>query len=593
MNLRLISALAAIIFIFNGCAPNKKAASGIGSEQFKEKVYYLASPELKGRYPGTQESAKASEYISRAFKKDGLTFINEKGFQNFDVVTSAQIGKNNQCIIGHFSAKQEKDFIPVAYSSNDTVQGSIVFAGYGFSINQDSLKWDDYKSIDVKNKIVLIFRGDPDYDKNVSAFNRYNGDRSKVLLAKEKGAKAVILVSPKTVDKSDDLISLRGGQSSAGIPVIHVKRAVADSIFKNYTTSTEALDKLIKHTRKSASIEMPLKIKVITDIQQKKAMTRNVIGILPGTDPVLKNEYIVIGGHYDHLGLGGPGSGSRKPDTIGIHYGADDNASGASMVMGLAQKLSKQKHLLKRSIIFITFDAEEEGLLGSKYFVNHPVVSLTSIKAMINLDMVGRLSEKKPLQVYGNGTALELDSIVKVHLKKYTFQPIYHPGGTGPSDHASFYSKNIPVLFFMTDLHTDYHTPSDTPDKINYQGMEEIASLAFDIVTDIANRPKALTFKEVDSPAETTSARPYKVSMGIMPDFASTDNSGVRVDAVTKGRPAEKGGILKGDVIISINGAPVKNIQDYMFQLGKCNSGDKVKVEVKRTDRTVLLEVQL
>jgi C-terminal processing protease CtpA/Prc len=212
---------------------------------------------------------------------------------------------------------------------------------------------------------------------------------------------------------------------------------------------------------------------------------------------------------------------------------------------------------------------------------------------MINLDMVGRLSEKKPLQVYGNGTALELDSIVKVHLKKYTFQPIYHPGGTGPSDHASFYSKNIPVLFFMTDLHTDYHTPSDTPDKINYQGMEEIASLAFDIVTDIANRPKALTFKEVDSPAETTSARPYKVSIGIMPDFASTDNSGVRVDAVTKGRPAEKGGILKGDVIISINGAPVKNIQDYMFQLGKCNSGDKVKVEVKRTDRTVLLEVQL
>ena len=593
MNLRLTSALLVIIFIFNGCAPSKKAGSGIASEQLKEKVYYLASPELKGRYPGTPESAKASEYISKAFKKDGLRFLTEHGFQNFDVVTATQIGKNNQCIIGQYSAKQEKDFIPVAYSSSDTVQSSIAFAGYGFSINQDSLKWDDYKSMDVKNKIVLIFRGDPDYDKNVSPFNRYNGDRSKVLLAKEKGAKAVILVSPKTVDKSDDLISLRGGQSSAGIPVIHVKRAVADSIFNYYSTSTDALEKLIKHTRKSASIELPLKLKIITDIQQKKAMTKNVIGLLPGTDPVLKNEYIVIGGHYDHLGLGGPGSGSRKPDTIGIHYGADDNASGASMVMGLAQKLSKQKNLLKRSILFITFDAEEEGLLGSKYFVNHPVVPLTSIKTMINLDMVGRLSEKKPLQVYGNGTALELDSIVKLHLKKYTFQPIYHPGGTGPSDHASFYSKNIPVLFFMTDLHTDYHTPSDTPDKINYQGMEEIASLAADIVTDIANRPKSLTFKEVDSPAETTSARPYKVSMGIMPDFASTDNSGVRVDAVTKGRPAEKGGILKGDVIITINGAPIKNIQDYMFQLGKCNTGDKVKVEVKRNDHNILLEVQL
>jgi len=593
MNRRLISSLIALVLIFSGCSPLRKAGSGIASDQFKEKVYYLASPELKGRYPGTPESIKASDYISKSFKEDGLTFLTDKGFQNFDVVTSTQIGKNNQFSIGSYQPKPEKDFIPVAYSSSDTAQCSIVFAGYGFSINQDSLKWDDYKSIDVKNKAVLIFRGDPDYDRSASVFNRYNGDRSKVLLAKEKGAKAVILVSPKMVDKSDDLINLKGGQSTSGIPVIHIKRAVADSLFKYSSTTIDAQEKLIKQTRKPTSLDIPIKVKLITDIQQKKAQTRNVIGILPGIDPVLKNEYIVIGGHYDHLGMGGQGSGSRKPDTIAIHYGADDNASGTAMVMGLAQKLSKQKNLLKRSIIFITFDAEEEGLFGSKYFVNHPVVPLASIKAMINLDMVGRLNEKKVLQIYGNGTALEMDTIVKTYLKKYPFAPIFHPGGTGPSDHSSFYSKNIPILFFMTDLHTDYHTPADTPDKINYNGMEEIAGFAYDLAVDIANRPKALTFKEVDSPAENTNSRPYKVSMGIMPDFASTENNGVRVDAVTKGRPAEKGGILKGDFIITINGASVKNIQDYMFQLGKCNSGDKIKVEVKRNNQTVQLEVQL
>lgn len=593
MNARSIPSLIALGLIFNSCSPTRKAGSGIASDQFKQKVYYLASPELKGRYPGTPESIKASDFIYKSFKKDGLTFLADKGFQNFDVITATKIGKNNLFNIGTYIPKPEKDYIPVAYSSSDTAQCSVVFAGYGFSINQDSLKWDDFKSIDVKNKAVIIFRGDPDYDKNVSVFNRYNGDRNKVLLAKEKGAKAVILVSPKMVDKSDDLINLRGGQSTSGIPVIHIKRAVADSLFKYSSTTIGAQEKLIKETRKPASFEMSLKIRLITDVQQKKAQTRNVIGFLPGTDPVLKNEYIVIGAHYDHLGMGGQGSGSRKPDTIAIHFGADDNASGASMVMGLAEKLSKQKNLLKRSILFITFDAEEEGLLGSKYFVNNPLVPLTSIKAMINLDMVGRLNEKKTLQIYGNGTALEMDTIVKTYLKKYTFKPIFHPGGTGPSDHSSFYSKNIPVLFFMTDLHTDYHTPSDTPDKINYNGMEEIANFAYDLALDFANRPKALTFKEVDSPAETTNSRPYKVSMGIMPDFASTENNGVRVDAVTKGRPAEKGGILKDDIIITINGASVKNIQDYMFQLGKSNSGDKIKVEVKRNGQNVILDVQL
>jgi Zn-dependent M28 family amino/carboxypeptidase len=291
--------------------------------------------------------------------------------------------------------------------------------------------------------------------------------------------------------------------------------------------------------------------------------------------------------------MGGRGSSSTKQDTMAVHHGADDNASGVTAILGIARKITTLKQPLKRSLIFIAFDGEEEGLLGSKYYVNNPVIPLGKTMVMLNFDMVGRLKEDKTLQLAGTGTAAESDSILKSILTGFNFKSTFDPGGTGPSDYASFYGKNIPVISFTTGVHPDYHTPEDKPEKINYQGLSEIINLSTKLITELANRDKPLTYKQVSSPSETRNVRRGKVSLGIMPDFSGAEKNGLRVDGVTKGKPADKAGVLKDDIITAINGAPIKDIYEYMYQMGKCNQGDKIIVEIKRNEKLIKLEVEL
>lgn len=241
----------------------------------------------------------------------------------------------------------------------------------------------------------------------------------------------------------------------------------------------------------------------------------------------------------------------------------------------------------------MAFDAEEEGLLGSKYFVNNPLIPLANIKAMMNFDMVGRLNSENKLQLHGTGTALETDTLLKMTLAKYNFKPTFDPGGNGPSDYAAFYGKNIPVIALTTGIHPDYHTPADKPEKINYSGMVKIVDFSSQILIDLANREKPLTFKQVETAGEYKNVRRGKATLGIMPDFSGAEKIGVRVDGVTKGKPAEKAGILKDDIIIGINGTPVKDIYEYMFQMGKHKQGDKIIIDVKRKEETIHIEVEL
>jgi hypothetical protein len=331
------------------------------------------------------------------------------------------------------------------------------------------------------------------------------------------------------------------------------------------------------------------------EIIQKKALTENVVGMIEGTDPVLKDEYIVIGGHYDHLGFGGPGSGSRMPDTVAVHNGADDNASGTAMVIELAGKLAAEKNRLKRSVIFIAFSGEEMGLLGSKYFTDHSPVDMKKIKAMFNFDMVGRFDkEKNSISISGTGTSLEGDSIIRMYEKQLPFTVTHSPDGYGPSDHASFYASNIPVFYFTTGAHTDYHTPFDDADKLDYGKEKEIGDFSYNIIMNIDNLPKALTFHESGKKESAgRGGRRMKVTLGIMPDFAGTEKKGLRVDGVTKDAPADKGGMLKGDIIISINGMTVGNIYEYMSRMGKLKQGQTISVEVIRKEKNVVLIIQL
>ncbi len=340
-------------------------------------------------------------------------------------------------------------------------------------------------------------------------------------------------------------------------------------------------------------------------LQDAKALEAyNVVGILEGNDAVLKNEAIVIGAHYDHLGKGG--MGSLVANSKEIHHGADDNASGTSALIELARQFAKEKKN-KRTIIFIAFGGEEEGLLGSRFYVNNPIFPIEKTVAMLNMDMVGRLNENK-LTVGGIGTANEWkmlvesknqqpDAVVPVKNQDgskttlYGVMPPYfqlqlNEDGFGPSDHSSFYGKQIPVLFFFTGTHFDYHKPSDTADKINYEGLEKIMNYVGEIARSIDQNPTRPTYKV--APTSSTGGRmSFNVTIGVIPGYGD-GNDGMTLDGVRDGSPAAIAGIKTGDKITKFAGKEVKNVQDYTKILGELKADTEYEIEIMRgTERLV------
>jgi hypothetical protein len=470
----------------------------------------------------------------------------------------------------------------------------VVFAGYGFVINNDSLKWDDYKGLDVKNKWVMILRSNPEPDKQLSKFSAFSGDRNKVMVAKDLGAAGVLLVSGQSFDGSDSFDALAKGEFSAGIPVFRIKRGVADEILKKSGKNIADLEKNINTGKKQSGFITGSEVDAKSEIIQNMAGTRNVVMVLPGEDPKLKDEYIILGAHYDHLGMGGPGSGSRAVDTIGVHHGADDNASGTAMIIELAGKFAGTKNSHKRSLVFMAFTGEEEGLLGSKHFTDNPMIDLKKVDAMVNMDMVGRLKETMDLTVGGVGTADGLkEKAVSVN-DTANLKLTFSEEGSGASDFSAFYAKNIPVLYFTTGGHSDYHTPADTWDKINFEGMVKVSDLVYKMVSGLANDTTRLQFKE-SGPQLNTNAPPRRrgLTLGIMPDVTGSIKNGLKVEAVTAGKPGAAGGIKKADIIVGIDGKPVNNIQDYMFRMSQLKAGQKIDVEILRDGKKETLKIQL
>ena len=291
------------------------------------------------------------------------------------------------------------------------------------------------------------------------------------------------------------------------------------------------------------------------------------------------------------MGFGGNESGSLSPDTLAIHNGADDNASGTAGVLELAGKLSANRNLLKRSILLMGYNAEEEGLLGSKYFVNNPTVDLSMIVSMINMDMIGRMSDKK-ITVGGTGTTSEFEMILKEVNKNHGLQLKMSPEGYGPSDHASFYVNDIPVLFFFTGTHTDYHKPSDDWQHINVQGEKQVVDLIYDLTLKLSNLDEKLAFTEAGPKEPNQSRRSFNVTFGVIPSYGS-QAEGLEIDGARKDGPAANAGMQKGDVIIEISGKEIKNIYDYMYRLAELKAGQTVEVKVLRNNKELLLSVNL
>ena len=328
--------------------------------------------------------------------------------------------------------------------------------------------------------------------------------------------------------------------------------------------------------------------------------THNIIAVLPGKDKNLKHEYIVVGSHYDHLGMGGTGSGSRRPDTLAVHPGADDNASGDAVVLELAKHFKKAGS--PRSIIFAFFGAEEQGIVGSKKFVewmkqddnrrkNLPD-DIKGIVAMVNLDMVGRMRDNA-LSVSGTGTSTDFKTLAEQTADQTNLQITCTPDGYGPSDQASFVAADIPVFYLTTGGHMEYHTPADVPSTLNYDGMQQTLEFTQELVARLVNLPTAPDFINVPS-SNTQSHAQFKVTLGLMPDVTGASSKpGLRADIVVAGKPAHKAGMKSGDIIQEIDGKPVKDINEYMERLSELKAGTTIPVKVLRGEETIILQVQL
>lgn len=586
-----------LAFAALGLRAQSQAVPEITAAELRQHITFLASDELAGRFPGTEGALRAADYIRDRFRQYGLELMGNDGFQEFEIVISVSAGPGNSLVFNDESFVPGVDFSPFPFSQSASHAAIVVFAGYGFDIQSDSLAWRDYEGIDVAGKWVMILRGDPEMEKQESHFQSYGEDRDKVITARDKGAAGVLMVSGSSFDEEDRLVGMYydKSQSTAGLPVIHIRRTVADKLLAGTGYLLEPLEKELMETLAPHSFYIDKTVAATAEVLQEKATARNVVGMIRGSDPVLSDTYVIIGAHFDHLGMGGPGSGSRLMDSLAVHNGADDNASGTAGVIEIAGELSSQKKDLKRSIVLIAFDGEEQGLLGSRYFVKHPLVDLGAVEAMINFDMIGRLNpETRSVAVGGSGTSLESDSLLNAS-NKQGLKLGLSPEGFGPSDHAAFYAENIPVFFISTGAHEDYHLPEDDWDRINYEGEVSVLEFTAGLVNAIAGSGASLTFSEA-GPKEQTGRAGYrfKVTLGIMPDFTgSSEVKGLGVGGVKKDGPAYKGGMLKGDVIVAIDGKAVNDIYDYMNRLKELKQGQVIAVDVMREGSVKVLIIQL
>jgi len=561
--------------------------------EIQEHIAFLASDELKGRYPGTPEDLELAGYLAAEFKKAGLQLYEKTGVQHFDIVQEIEAGPDNRFLLGESTLGLDTDYSLFSFSHSGTASSKVVFAGYGFQIDEEELQWDDYASVDVSGKWVMILRGVPGAQEASSPYVNYSEDRGKALLASDEGAAGVIFVSGSSFDPKDQLVELKGKQHPLAIPVVHLSRSATDQLLAlSEHDSLSVIDSGIASELKPSSFATGIEVDITVDLQPKMLETSNVIAVLKGSDPVLKNEYVVIGAHHDHLGMGGSGSSSRTPDTVAVHYGADDNASGVAGVLEASEWLSAQTPA--RSVLFATFGAEEMGLIGSKYLTENFPIDISTIQVMINLDMIGRLNEERILQVGGVGTSPGFKMLLDSINGSYGFNLKYANEGYGPSDHAAFYAKDVPVLFISTGAHTDYHTPGDQLSAINLEGTREVISFASEVAAALASQKERIAFTEAGPKVKGSSrGRRGGITLGLMPDMTYDGTEGMPVMFVTEGRPAAVGGIQKGDIIVAIEGKSVGNIYDYMARLDALKEGMSIVVQVKRDDDLIDLVIRI
>ena len=509
-------------------------------------IQYLADDKLEGRRTGTPGEKLAVEYISNEFKKIGLQ---PKGasefFQPFDVNEGKQINPSTYLTIDGKILTLYQDFFPLIYSANATIE-----ALPSLALQEPKMPW--FYNL---KELLETNASNPHFDLNGAVM-------VKAGEAAEKGATAFFIYNTST---KEDGLKFDGKENPAtlSIPVVYVTTSAAQKYFVD----------------ESAMLDIKLK----TDISEKKRIGENVIGFIDNGAPTT----VIFGAHFDHLGYGEDGNAREVENKHEIYNGADDNASGVAALIELA-RLVKESKLKNNNYLFIAFSGEELGLFGSKYFTEHPSIDLNNINYMINMDMVGRLSDSTHvLTVGGYGTSPSWGVLYnqkgknKLYKNDMVFR--FDSSGTGPSDHTSFYLKNIPVLFYFTGLHSDYHKPTDDYDKINYAGEMNVVKHIYSLIEASDKQKEKLAFTKTRETSSTTSAR-FSVTLGIMPDYTFA-GAGVRVDGVSDNKPAQKAGLQTGDIITALGDIKVTSLESYMQALGNFKKGDKAIVNYTRDNK--------
>jgi len=632
--LALVAALifAAVAVPRRTAADSAKSVPAFSAQEFLDPIKFLSSDELKGRGDGTPELDEAARYIVARFRKFGIAPAGDNGtyLQSFMITVGAKLGGNNSLVYLSGDIRRplaiNQDFIPFSFSQDTTLNAPLVFAGYG--ITAPEYHYDDYQGTDVKGKVVIVLRHEPQENDEKSVFagkqlTMYSDILNKAINARNRGAVGMILVNDagNHPGEPDELVRFGtlAGPEDIGVAVIQVATGLVDEWLK---PSGHTLDELRQAIDKDLSnhffaLDPATHLAATVDVERLRKPVANVVGLLPGNDPTLARQAIVIGAHYDHLGLGE--QFSLAPRQVGqIHHGADDNASGTSGVLELADFLAHRQARPKHTIVFITFAGEELGLLGSSYYTGHPEFPLDRTMAMINMDMIGRVSKNR-LYVGGTGTSPGFKKLVEdanqtlapptSGSQASAAQPSDHPdssnqaqsfdlsysaSGYGASDQTSFTVHNIPVLFFFSGLHSDYHKPSDTWDKIDAPAGARVLELVAgvtDSLDQLTEKPQYVRVAEPASPASGGGGG-YGPYFGSIPDFGEIEH-GVKFADVRDGSPAGKAGFKAGDVLIEFDTKKIDNLYDFTYALRAHKPGDKVMVTVLRNGEKVTHEVTL
>ena len=597
------------------------AAQDAVDTRMRKDITFLASDECEGRGVATRGINLAADYIAHEFDKAGLRpgGPDHGYFQPFTMAGGVLESPNSLTLHGptgqptsgdrpQARLRLGDDFQPLGFSHSGKVKAALVFAGYGIT----TASFDEYLGLDVTDKIVVVIRGVPAIGERLGSADqrsRWASFTAKLQNAEKHGAVAALFVNNQKMAQDGDAPLMFSYTAAAGslakMPSLHLSRAVVDGLLKaSVGASLDVLEKSIaEHARPASAALTGWTADLQVSVNRSGLPVKNVVGVLDGAGP-LANGTVVIGAHYDHLGYGGPGSlaGLTKP---AIHHGADDNASGTTALMELARRFGRISGRQGRRLVFIAFSGEESGLLGSEHYCKHPLYPLADTVAMVNMDMVGRLRKDKrgpwsvllamltpeldgappvilsaaaltkgapttlmtphdKMTVYGTGTSPGFARLLDNLNDHYGFRLQKGSAIFGDSDHASFYAKKIPVFFFFTDDHEDYHRPSDTSEKINVSGMHRIADLVEELVTKLATAPDRPQFVKVSSQRSDPGRFSGMPRLGFRPGNYGEEDGGVLVGGVLDGGAAAKAGIKEGDRIVSIGGKTVKNMTAYM-----------------------------